>query len=291
MSLRIKSLLAIHIAVFFFGTAGLFGKLLPLESQEIVFGRTFFAGLTLFILAGTRGSSEGVRKYLSPRFVPLGSILAFHWYAFYYSIQVSSVAVGLLTFSCFPIVTTFLEPLFFNTKLSRADVTSAALVSLGLYLVVPEFSFENDTTQGVVWGLSSGISFSLLQIGNKKMVLKSSALGVSLGQSFYASLALVPFTDLGFLGEASPRDLFLLVILGVVFTALAHTLFICGLRHIRAQQASVISALEPVYGILLAALVLGSYPDQRTLLGGAIILSTVILSSIPKKTRGVNRES
>jgi drug/metabolite transporter (DMT)-like permease len=74
-------------------------------------------------------------------------------------------------------------------------------------------------------------------------------------------------------------DLLLLAVLGIVFTALAHTLFIQGLRGVKAQTASLISSLEPVYGIVFAALLLAEIPTPRTLLGGALILGVVLYSS------------
>jgi len=70
-----------------------------------------------------------------------------------------------------------------------------------------------------------------------------------------------------------------------VFTALAHTLFISGLKGVKAQTASLIASLEPVYGILFAALLLREIPSPRTLLGGAIILGVVAYSSL-RSSRG-----
>jgi drug/metabolite transporter (DMT)-like permease len=78
----------------------------------------------------------------------------------------------------------------------------------------------------------------------------------------------------------SSRDLALLVILGVVCTAIAHTLFIQGMRQIRAQTASIISSLEPVYGIVLAFVLLGEVPTSRTLAGGAVILAAVLFVTL-----------
>jgi drug/metabolite transporter (DMT)-like permease len=67
--------------------------------------------------------------------------------------------------------------------------------------------------------------------------------------------------------------------LGLVCTALAHTLFIAGLREISAHTASVIVALEPVYGIVLALVLLGEVPDARTLVGGALIVGAAFLAT------------
>jgi drug/metabolite transporter (DMT)-like permease len=66
----------------------------------------------------------------------------------------------------------------------------------------------------------------------------------------------------------------LLIILGVFCTALAHALFINSLKSIRAQLAGVIAALEPVYGILFAFVLLGEKPSWTMLSGGALILAS-----------------
>jgi drug/metabolite transporter (DMT)-like permease len=69
----------------------------------------------------------------------------------------------------------------------------------------------------------------------------------------------------------------LLVILGTACTAVSHTLFIKGMRSIKAQTASIISSLEPVYGIVFAFLLLDEIPSLRTVAGGCIILLSQVL--------------
>jgi drug/metabolite transporter (DMT)-like permease len=83
-----------------------------------------------------------------------------------------------------------------------------------------------------------------------------------------------------------PADWALLALLGVGFTTLAHTLFIGSLRRLRAQTAAIVSALEPVYGIVGAALLLGEVPTGRALAGGAVILGTVLWVSARAGRRG-----
>jgi drug/metabolite transporter (DMT)-like permease len=80
-------------------------------------------------------------------------------------------------------------------------------------------------------------------------------------------------------------DLALLVVLGVVCTAVSHTLFIQGMRYIRAQTASIISSLEPVYGTVLALVLLGEVPALRTLAGGAVILTAVLFVTLKEGAR------
>jgi drug/metabolite transporter (DMT)-like permease len=71
----------------------------------------------------------------------------------------------------------------------------------------------------------------------------------------------------------------LLVVLGVVCTGVAHTLFIASMRVVSAHTASVVAALEPVYGVALALALLREIPGARTWLGGALIVAAALVAS------------
>ena len=43
--------------------------------------------------------------------------------------------------------------------------------------------------------------------------------------------------------------------------------------------ASIISSIQPVYGILIGMLVLKEFPEKTTIIGGLIILSSVVIES------------
>ncbi|HIK46310.1 MAG TPA: DMT family transporter [Leptolyngbyaceae cyanobacterium M65_K2018_010] len=279
MDHRQRSLLQVHTAVFLFGLAGLFGKLLDWPATVIVLGRTGLAALALGGWLGWR--RVGLRPGLGQELVGLallGMLLAFHWVSFFRSIQLSTVAIGLLTFSSFPVFVTLLEPLLFASGWRWQDGAIALTVVLGVALVVPSYRLGSAMTLGALWGLLSGLSFALLQLLNKGYRQRHSALTIAFYQNLFAflSLALVsPWATV----TPSLGDLGWLIILGVGCTALAHTLFIESLAVLRTQVASVISGLEPVYGIALAALVLGEMPTSRTLLGGLLIVGATTLAS------------
>ena len=87
------------------------------------------------------------------------------------------------------------------------------------------------------------------------------------------------FVTEGLTAWPSARDILLITILGVFCTALAHTLFVLSLRGVSAHAASVVSLLEPVYGIALAAALLGQHPDARTLAGAALIVGAALTAT------------
>jgi drug/metabolite transporter (DMT)-like permease len=269
-----QSLVEIHVAVVLFGLAGLFGKWLVLSPLIIVLGRVFFASLALLIIF--LFSKQNIR--ISPiknyaLFVLLGFILAVHWAAFFQSIQISTVAIGLLSYSSFPVFTAFLEPLFFREKIDLSMILLALFCVIGIFLIIPRFDLSNSTYRGVLWGLLAGFTFSVLTILNRKLSQEYSSLLITFYQDFWATIFLLPFFFI-LKPRLDNRDILLLLFLGIFCTALSHSLFIKGMRHIKAQTAAIISSLEPVYGIIMALIILREVPSLRTVLGGIVILGT-----------------
>ncbi|MEB3290923.1 MAG: DMT family transporter [Leptolyngbya sp.] len=282
IAIRRRALVQVHLAVFLFGLAGLFGKGLAWPATAIVLGRTGLA-------AGALGLWQIWRRQpLWPRTIRdglglalLGVLLAFHWVSFFLSIQLSTVALGLLTFSSFPVFVTVLEPMLLNTRWHWRDGAMALFVVLGVALVVPEYRLGSAVTLGAVVGLLSGFSFALLQLLNRGYRQRYSALGIAFQQNLFACLSLLGWMAISPLPAftIAGLDWLWLLVLGVLCTAVAHTLFIESLSVLRTQVASVISGLEPVYGIALAALLLGEIPTLRTLAGGSLILGTTMVAS------------
>jgi drug/metabolite transporter (DMT)-like permease len=277
---RSRSLAEIHLAVLLFGFPGLFGKWLALPAVVIVFGRVLFASLALGAVMRLRRIPFAVR----PRrdlalFVLCGLILAVHWTMFFRSVQVSSVAVGLLAYSSFPVFTAFLEPWLARERWDPASLMFALACVLGIALIVPAFDLSDAVLRGVLWGLGAGLTFSVLSILDRSLALRHSNLKVAFFQDALAGLVLIPAllrTGL----PASGREWALIVILGVVCTAAAHALFIEGLAKVGARTASILSALEPVYGILLALVFLKESPSLRTVSGGAIVMAAALGATV-----------
>lgn len=283
MDKKKQSLLEIHLAVLLFGLAGIFGKLISLPSPLIVLGRVFFSSLFLFLLMFYFKKGFGLKEkkhYL--HLIIMGIILAIHWTTFFQSIQVSTVAIGLLTFATFPIWVTFLEPYFFTERIELFDILTAFITFLGIVLVVPRFELGHNLTQGVLWGLISSFTYAILSMLNRKYVQDYSSSIIAFYEQFIAMIVLAPFL-LVYKPSLEPRDILLTALLGVVFTGIAHTLFIKGLKNIRTQVAGIISCLEPVYGILLAIFLIKEIPALRELAGGMIILGTALYATIKSK--------
>jgi drug/metabolite transporter (DMT)-like permease len=280
MSDRSRNLLQIHGAVFLFGLAGVLGKLLTLPPVAIVCGRAGLAAVALAVAAALGGVPlrPGSRRSFVA-FVALGILLAAHWTAFFQSVRVSSVAVALITFSTFPVFTTLLEPVLFRERLRAADVVLALVAVAGIAILVPRIDPGDATAQGAFWGVVSGLTFALLSLLNRKYVRQHSSVTIAFYQDAFAALALLPFVALA-RPALTARDLLLLPILGVLCTAVAHALFIAGMRGVTTRTASMIACLEPVYGSVLAVPLVGEVPSARTAVGGLIVLGVAFYATL-----------
>jgi drug/metabolite transporter (DMT)-like permease len=273
---RPSALISVHAAVMLFGVAALFGKWLTLPPWTIVLGRTTVASLALGALMLVRREALGRCDW---RLATNGAVLALHWVAFFCAIQVSSVAIGLLGFASFPLFIVVFETAFLRRPIEAVAALASALVVLGLAMLVPAFDLRDATVQGLLWGILSGATFALLTVGNRDLVRRHQATAIAFWQNSIAALCILPmaFADPIAL---TPHDLLLIALLGIACTALAHTLFIHALRALPAQTAGVIAALEPVYGIALATLLLHEVPTLRMLAGAAIIIGASVLVTL-----------
>ena len=265
-----EALLACHLAVALFGFAGLFGKWIAWDPVAIVLGRTAVAAAVLVVAVCWRMGSLRPPTW---GMVPNGVILAIHWVAFFAAIQVSTVAIGLLGYASFPLFVPWLERAMLGITVTGRKVAGALLVALGLVLLVPEFSWASHTVRGLAWGVLSGFTFALLTVRTRKLAPTRWSSEMALWQNAFAALCVLPVVlwQGGAGGAIDAAELGKVLLLGIFCTALAHTLYTASLARLPASTVAVCAALEPVYGILLALVLLDEVPGARTI-GGAVLL-------------------
>ena len=278
-----NGVISVLVALPFVSMTGLFGKFLSHSPLLIVQGRAVFAfGALLLALFAIR-KAIFFKNYREWAWLTVsGTVLAVHWIAFFQAIQVSTVAIGLLSFSSYPLFTTFLEPLFFREQLRSRNIFAVLLVICGLALMTTSNNEDSNViisgsvVQGVLWGLASGLGFAVLTLLNRGHVRNHSPLLLTCWQNGIAALVILPWSW-SESWDLSGKDWGLLFILGVVCTVGGHTLLINGLRHVRAQVVSLlIAGMEPVFAILFALFLLGETPSGQTLLGGILIIVTTV---------------
>ena len=271
---------ALHIGALFFGLTGVFGKLAASASPTIiVFGRAAFAVLALGLFASlARQAWQPLQAADLRRLLLGGVLLAGHWVSFFVAVKVGGVAIATLGFASFPAFTVILEGLLFRERIRRNEAILVVLVSIGLILVTPEFDLASEATTGLLWALLSGLLFSLLSLINRAGSGRLPAVQAALWQNLVVGLCLLPFAAPGLSG-VTPMDWLWIALLGIFCTGIAHSLFVAALAVIKARTAAVVFGMEPVYGIAVAWVVFAETPTLRMLLGGALIIFAIVLSS------------
>ena len=278
-----KNILYLHIAVMLFSISGVVGQFVEVPSVLVAMGRVICSSIILFTISMVKKSNlklDSRKDYLL--IIGAGMVLAAHWTTFFQSIQVSTVAIGTITFSTFPLFITFIEPIVFKERLKVKSIVNAIILLIGVLITIPEFSMENQVTVGIIWGMISSFTYAIITLANRYFSKKYDGRTVCLYEQGTAAIVLLPAA---FLVNAvwRPQDIAGVAIIGCVCTAFAYTLYVSAQKGVRAQTAGIISGMETVYGIIYAFILLKEVPSIRELIGGVIILGVALAASLEKK--------
>ena len=275
-----EGLLSVHASVLIFGLTALFSKLISLNAIEITLLRSIFAALSIafyifFLKESLRLANR--RDYLIAML--LGLFLGTHWVTYFHAMQVSSIAIGVIALYTYPVITVFLEPFFHGERPHIKDIISALVVLFGIYLLVPEFTINNQTAQGVFWGVLSAFLFAMRNIIHGRYFKAYPARHALFYQTLFIILLLLPVSS-HMIIEVNSQQWLQLILLGIFFTALPHTLFANSLLHLKAKTVGLIGCMQVLYGTLFAAIFLAELPDWKTIAGGLIVISAAAYETI-----------
>ncbi|WOH36081.1 DMT family transporter [Thalassotalea fonticola] len=262
---------SLHGAVILLALCALFAKWLTLPALYIVVGRSLFAALAILLFCRFNSLSLNLSKHLIIKLALSGLILAMHWWSFFYTIQISSVTIGLLTFACFPLFVAVMSIALKLQKLTVSILVQALLCILGIYLVEAAQPIAQSDITALAIGLFSALSFAILTMFNQKFVQHCSPIAVTFWQNLFAGLWLCPALFIYQIWPSANETL-LIALLGIVFTALAHSLLLSSLKVINAFLVSLTLTLEPLYGITAAWLLLDERLTLSIFAGAGLII-------------------
>jgi len=212
-------------------------------------------------------------------FVFSGLFLALHWSTYFYSLQVSNVSIAIIALFTYPIITTLIEPLFFRSRLQKVNLFTSALVTVGVIILVPEFSLENNYTLGLVIGLISALFYALRNLVSKRLVTTNRGDSTLVVQLLFAAFFLSP-SLLFYNFRIDINTIWLILALSLITTTLGHTLFLLALKRLTTSTASILASLQPVYAIILAVIFIDEKLELNVIIGGVLILMAVIIQNL-----------
>ena len=275
----------LNLGMLFISTSGVLGRYIALPPSVSIWVRSLIALILLVLYARFKKFNFQINwKNHGAAICCSGILMAIHWITYFFALQWSNVAIGMLSLFTYPIITVFLEPFFIPVKLQKMHLLLGGLILLGIYFLVPAFDLKNSGTQGLLIGLFSALAYAL-----RNLILKKyNAMGNGSVQMIYQLVVVVVLLApvLWLYPEADIVSQWpYLFILGAITTALGHTLFLSSFSHFNISTASIMSSIQPLFGVLLGALFLYEIPTLKSVFGGALILTTVLIESKRSRTK------
>ena len=275
-----RSLWSLHLTVILLGATGLFSKIIQLSAIDITFGRSLiaFASLALIVKL-VEGDLRLKRRKDYLIALGLGILMAAHWVTYFAAMQYASVSVGMIALFSFPVIAVLLEPFFEGIRLVWQDVASAIVVFLGIFLMVPESSLNNDVTLGILIGLFSAVLYALRNLIHRKHFSHYSGSRAMTYQTMVIFVCLLFFVSEDVF-VADTQTYIWLLILGTLLTALPHAMIAQSLKHLRVKTFSLVACMQPFYGVILAILILDESPTWQTYVGGIMVIAAAIYETV-----------
>lgn len=280
---HLKNLSGLLLATLFISTSGVLGRYIALPSEIIIWFRASLAMVFLYAYCRYKKidvSIQSSKEYLP--FVISGVFMTAHWVTYFYALKLSNVALGILSLYTFPIITALLEPLFVKVKFNPIYLILGLMVLAGLSLLVPEFDIESNQVKGVLFGVFSAVCYAIRILILKQHVVNYNGTMLMFYQTVIVSILLLP--TLFFMDLSGLQDQFqYLLLLALITTAIGHSLMLHSLKFFSATTTTIISSLQPIFGIGLAVVFLSETLTFYTYIGGGLILLTVGIESIRSK--------
>ncbi|XLS30367.1 DMT family transporter [Flavobacteriaceae bacterium M23B6Z8] len=282
----LKNYLHLHFIVFIWGFTAVLGALISIEALSLVWYRMLMASLLIGVYITIRKFSVIVPIRMRMLFVLGGILIALHWVTFFAAIKASNVSITLAMMSTGSFFTAILEPIWYKRRIIWYEVVFGLIVITGLYII---FKVEGEYIYGITLALISAFLSALFSLLNGKLVKEHKPSVISLYELGGGTLFLSVF--LWFQGSFSAdfftitlTDWLYLFILASACTAYAFIASVKIMKFISPYTVMLTINMEPVYGILLAFLILGDSEKMTTgfYIGALVILVTVIANGILK---------
>lgn len=284
-----RSYLELHIAVILFGFTAILGKWIEISAVAIVWWRVLITWISFLFIIRLSNIFKTIPRRQIIIYLLISVIVALHWITFYGAVKLSNASITLICLATTSFFTSFLEPWILKRPFYWYEALLGVLILPGMFFVVQ--GVESSDYLGILVGIISAILASLFSILNKKYIDKGSPVAISAIEMFGAWLfisLIAPFVfyyspELNWIPSRS--DIINLILLALLCTTLAYVLAMRALKHLSAFASNLVVNLEPVYGIVLAIVLLAEHKDLDIsfYIGVMIICAAVFSYPVLKK--------
>ncbi len=277
MEQKTKASIALVGSAFFWSIGGLFIKLVDWNSFAIAGSRSLLASFILLIYI------KKPRLNLSFPLIAAGLSSACTMILYVLGNKMTTAANTILLQYTAPVFVAILAWLILKEKPTSENWVALVAIVFGMLLFFSE-KLSPGNMIGNILAILSGIFLALFTVF-MRMQKRNSTFEAFLLAHLITFVIAIPFifrsnlpTASGWLG---------ILTLGIFQTGFASLLFAYGIRYISALKAMFILTLEPVLNPLWVFLFKGEVPGIRAIIGGTIIITTVILTTIYSSRRKI----
>lgn len=280
-----RAYLELHIAVLLFGFTAILGDLIQLSAVMIVWWRVLLTCISLLYFVQFGRKLSIIPKDKIFKFLGIGILVALHWITFYGAIKLSNASVALICFASTSLFTSFLEPAILGRPIEKLQVVMGLMIIPGMWLIVN--TVESNMMNGIYVGLLSALLAAIFSTLNKKLIDDADSYSITfleLGSAWMFISILIPvlmWSGNSFQFWPQGADWIYLVVLALLCTTLAYILSLRALRYVSAFVANLTINLEPVYGILLAIILLKDHKELSPKFYLGVVLISAIVFSYP----------
>ncbi|MDH5434137.1 MAG: DMT family transporter [Gammaproteobacteria bacterium] len=232
-----------------------------------------FVGITLLMLF-----SKTIKRPEKKDFkwlVLLGVTFALHWYCYFVAIKQTDASVAAIGVATFGIHLLFLSAIFEKMTIRLADIIAVIIAFYGIYLVLPELDFKATKTIGFLIAILSGLFYACLPLINRKIshVSTSARASWQFGIALLCFLLLIPQANF----DLPVVDWQNLVVLGVVSTLLAHTLWIKVTTELPSSFSAVIYYAYVPLAMILSYWIIDEPMTAQKIAGASLIIAANVM--------------
>jgi drug/metabolite transporter (DMT)-like permease len=280
---RLRGAALVALAALLWSSSGLFIKVLPLGALQIAFARSLVAALTIALVVKLRGG----RPFPRPDALALACAMSYAGVLVFFvaATKLTTAANAIFLQFSAPIYLVFLEPRLAGRRVAGRDLIAVA-ICLGAMALFFIGKLGAGTLAGNLLGVASGLCLALfsltLKLQRDRRPEADPIGAIILGNLLVAALC-APMALRGFHPTAIQGGI--LLYLGVFQIGIAYLFFNAGMKHLSATAAVVTGTLEAVLNPIWVFLGIGERPSAWALLGGAMILGTIVWYSLPPSAR------
>ena len=284
--------LAFLSAILIYGTLGVFVRYAGQPSALVALARSSIGTLFLLLLLAVKRQKidfAAIRRNWRPLLIA-GVLLGLNWVTLFEAYRYTTVAVATLCTYLNPIIIVFGAAILMHEQLTARKLLCIAVALIGMVFVsgVADSGLPDaGEAKGILLGLLTAVLYGCIVLSNKQL-RDISAYDRTLVQLFITTLVLIPYCILhgDFVGlQITGGQLALLLILGVVHTGFAYSLYFGSMAYLPAQTLAILSYLDPVTAVLLSALVLHEPLSGFEILGAVCILGAAVVSELPSRVK------